>query len=66
MVLDTKDPSVTAPRNSNIQPKTMACVRVKAPAPTEVPTLLAISLAPLATAKIKLPVMPTMKRVYSF
>ena len=50
IVLATSEPNVIAPSTSAISPSTIAWRSVSAFAPTEVPTELAMSLAPLAMA----------------
>jgi hypothetical protein len=47
MVLVTAAPSPIAPENSNTAAITVACRKVRAPDPTEVPKALATSLAPV-------------------
>ena len=60
MDLATNEPSETAPANSAIAPKRMACLSVSAPAPYEVPTELAMSLAAFENATTRQPKMPRM------
>jgi len=59
MVLATRGPIVMLPRNSKKQPQYTACRSVIAPDPTLVPTLLAMSLAPLAKARTNADRIPT-------